>query len=73
MITKERFAEQVSQHLADFRHEVAKLEMPESTWDSLVSLTGVLEREIVATYNNGAEMEQAKKFIDDHFKVIMVP
>jgi hypothetical protein len=67
-----RFAEQVSQHLADFRHEVAKLDMPEESWDSLVSLTGLLEKEIVVSHNNLATMEQTKKFIDDHFKVIMV-
>jgi hypothetical protein len=67
-----RFAEHVSQHLADFRHEVAKLDMPEESWDSLVGLTGLLEKEIVVSHNNLATMEQTKKFIDDHFKVIEV-
>ena len=72
-MTDSRFTEQVSQHLADFRHEVAKLDMPEETWDSLVSLTGLLEKEIVVSHNNLATMSDAKKFIDDHFKIITVP
>ncbi len=71
-MTDSRFAERVSQHLADFRHEVAKLDMPEESWDSLVSLTGLLEKEIVVSHNNLATMEQTKKFIDDHFKIISI-
>ena len=70
-MTNTEYAEQVSQILADFRHEVAKLEMPESSWDDLVNLTYAVEKKVnwlITSKNN----EEAKKFLDDHFQIIKV-
>ncbi len=69
-MTNTEYAEQVSQILADFRHEVAKLEMPESSWDNLVNLTYAVEKKVNWLITN-KDNKATQQFLDDHIKIIM--
>jgi hypothetical protein len=70
IMTNTEYAEQVSQILADFRHEVAKLEMPEESWDSLVNLTYAVEKKTNWLITN-KDNKATQQWLDDHIKIIM--